>query len=422
MRRILFAITTMLFYSSLLVVTRCSFAEEPATANRPGQGATPVRVLMEIPKTIGEDKLVSLVDQQGTSHLGQVTAPGLSMASDDSSKRLREVCFLSPRTGAPFEIRAVEKVSEKPEDGFCWKKSGDDSKDLALGDKPVLRYMFPTFDQTSPETKVLTYKPFHHVFNPAGTAIITKGPGGLYTHHRGLFYGFNKVTYGDGKATDVWHCTKNAHQAHEEFINEEAGPILGRHCVAIDWHGQDGEAFAKEQREMTVYNLPGGTMIDFVSRLASAGEKVHLDGDPQHAGFHFRASQEVADKTKGDTYYLRTDGKGKLGETRNWNPKNRKDPINGECENRPWNAMSFVVGGQRYTALYMDHPDNPKPARYSERDYGRFGSYFVHDLLPGEPLVIRYRVWLQDGEMTVDEAKAMSEDFVNPPKVMVKSG
>ena len=36
------------------------------------------------------------------------------------------------------------------------------------------------------------------------------------------------------------------------------------------------------------------------------------------------------------------------------------------------------------------------------------------------PLVLNYRVWLQDGEMTLAQANALSRDFVDPPKVMVK--
>ena len=46
----------------------------------------------------------------------------------------------------------------------------------------------------------------------------------------------------------------------------------------------------------------------------------------------------------------------------------------------PWYAMSFVLDGQRYTACYFNHPDNPSPTRFSERDYGRFGGYFERDV------------------------------------------
>ena len=86
----------------------------------------------------------------------------------------------------------------------------------------------------------------------------------------------------------------------------------------------------------------------------------------------------------------------------------------------PWNAMSFVVGGKRYTAAYLDRPDNPKEARTSERTYGRFGSYFVAECDAKKPLVVDYRLWLQDGEMTKEGVEARSADFVKPPTATVK--
>jgi len=60
---------------------------------------------------------------------------------------------------------------------------------------------------------------------------------------------------------------------------------------------------------------------------------------------------------------------------------------------------------------YLDHPGNPKPARASERQYGRFGTYFATDLIPEKPLSVRYRLVIRQGEMTVEEITKLSEDF-----------
>jgi len=293
--------------------------------------------------------------------------------------------------------------------------------ELRQGDRPVFRYMHLTRDESTKQSRYETKKVFHHLYSPSGKQLLTNGPTGdvpysdevLYPHHRGLFYGFNRITFGDGKEADTWHCAKGESQQHSKFLDQEVGPGFGRHRVAINWHGRDGKVFIHEQREVTATLHPTGTVIDFVSTLESAtGGPIHLDGDPQHAGVQFRAINEVADSTADQTYYLRVDGKGKLGETRNWNHKDPNDAFNAECTNRPWNAMSFVVGGQRYTAIYLDHPDNPKPSHYSEREYGRFGSYFVYDLTPEKPLTVRYRIWLLEGETTVENCTALANDFV----------
>ena len=107
---------------------------------------------------------------------------------------------------------------------------------------------------------------------------------------------------------------------------------------------------------------------------------------------------------------------GREGETRNWDSKTR-DP---KTVNLPWHALSFVVGGQRYTCCYIDRPQNPKEARYSERDYGRFGSYFEYTLDQGKPLDLNYRIWLQEGEMAAEDVQRLANDFVEPPTATVK--
>jgi hypothetical protein len=68
----------------------------------------------------------------------------------------------------------------------------------------------------------------------------------------------------------------------------------------------------------------------------------------------------------------------------------------------------------------LNHPNNPGESRWSERDYGRFGCYFEYELTEKNPLLVRYRVWLQEGEMTVEEVDALYKAFVQPPRITVK--
>ncbi len=300
---------------------------------------------------------------------------------------------------------------------YQFKQTPHDSVTISAGDRPLLRYMHAPLNDATKEAREQTYKVFHHVFDPAdGSRLVTKGPGGQYTHHRGLYFGWNKVSYGDGKKADVWHCSGDAFQSHEKFLKQDVTADKATQAVLIHWHGPLKEVFAEEERELQISSKAGasaqGTQIDFFSTVRTKAGPIMLDGDPQHAGFHFRADNEVAEKTKAQTYYLRPDGKDEPGKTRNWDHKGR-DP---RTVNLAWNAMSFMLGEQRYTALYIDHPQNPKEARYSERDYGRFGSYFEYQLTDATPLKVKYRVWLQRGELTVEQCSKLAAEFVSTTK------
>ncbi|MGE0605811.1 MAG: DUF6807 family protein [Pirellulales bacterium] len=379
----------------------------------------PMRVQVELPKELAETGTAELIDEKGRAIIGQFTGPSLLDPVDKSDKDTvtRSLWFIVPALEAEQPLRLSGKITNDqptvdPAGSFTWKETPGEYIQLSLGGLPVLRYMHQPLDESTPAQRELTYKVFHHLFDPTGQTVLTKGAGSLYTHHRGLFYGFNKISYGDGKTADTWHCTNDAHLSHEGVLASEAGPVLGRQRLSIAWHGPGKEVFAHEERELTVYNVPGARLVEFASRLRTDVGPIKLDGDPQHAGFQFRASAEVAESTKEQTYYLRPDGRGQPGQFRNW-------PEHKEHVNLPWNGMSFVVGGQRYTALYLDRPENPKESRFSERDYGRFGSYFAYDLTEDKPLDLNYQVWVQPGELTVEEAADHAADFVARPNAEV---
>jgi hypothetical protein len=293
--------------------------------------------------------------------------------------------------------------------GFAWKDPEGEHPILNYDGKTVLEYVRPTFDPKLSEAKKdgaltnPTIKVYHHLYDQSGAVRLTNGPEGMYPHHRGIFFGFNNISY-DGKKADVWHCRNGESQRHVKTLSYEAGPKLAEQKVELTWNGQDGKVFATEEREIKI-EAADGWLIEFRSTLTTTLDKVHLDGDPQHAGFHFRANAEV-EKTKDETYFLSPDGKEETGKEVNWDPKTKKGPVN-----RPWTAMSFVVGGKRYTVVYLDHPDNPKEARQSERAYGRIGTYFEYDLTKDKPLKVKYRLWVRDGEVTAEQCAAMSKTF-----------
>jgi len=364
---------------------------------------TVVAVPVTIPAPSAGAATAILEDASGKTLQGQIASG-------------RELRFVLPElkagASAAYKVTFIREPSRLDET-FTWTDTEGNYTEASIGKRPVLRYVYKALDESSKDARTETYKIFHHLYDPKGEILVTKGPGSQFTHHRGIFFGFNKVTYGENKNCDVWHCSGDAFQSHEKFLVAEAGPVYARHRLAVAWHGVKKEVFATEERDLTVYSLPGGTLVEFVSEVTPVLAPVKLDGDPQHAGFHFRAAAEVAEKTSKQTYYLRPDGQDKFGATRNW-------PAQKGHVDLPWDAMSFVINDQRYTVAYLDRPDNPKEARFSERDYGRFGSYFQKTLEKDGKLAVRYRLWLQTGEMKGDDIARLSADFVDPPKVTVK--
>ncbi|MCB1079461.1 MAG: PmoA family protein, partial [Verrucomicrobiae bacterium] len=145
-------------------------------------------------------------------------------------------------------------------DAFSWKDTPGKYVDLSFGDRLVARYVYETIDLSTPERREETYKPFHHVYDEAGKNFITKGPGGKFTHHRGIYYGFSKTGYTDaeGKAqtVDTWHCKPGkgtdpgAHQTHAAFLEQTTDATHAVQKVRIAWHGNDGAVFANEERTL----------------------------------------------------------------------------------------------------------------------------------------------------------------------------
>ncbi|HKD36034.1 MAG TPA: DUF6807 family protein, partial [Pirellulales bacterium] len=311
------------FFLSLLLglpASSATAASVELTVHGGGHDRKDVSVMatIELPKNVHSPSSVELTLPDGKTIPAELTAVGICTGAAGSPDR-RELHFILPEIKAGETLSLKGKLnsaetSSSSASGFHWQDLPNDHFLLSNGDRPVLDYMCRPLDESSKDKRDETFKPYHHLYDPDGKILVTKGPGGLYPHHRAMFFGYNKISY-SGNTADVWHCTDGAYQSHEKLLDEEAGPVLGRHCVAIDWHGKDRVPFAHEQREMTVYSLPGGTIIDFASHLETARGKVHLDGDPQHSGFHFRAAQEVANKTSKDTIFIRTDGPAKAGDT-----------------------------------------------------------------------------------------------------------
>ncbi|WP_395744927.1 DUF6807 family protein [Prosthecobacter sp.] len=260
---------------------------------------------------------------------------------------------------AAFDIAVVEK----------------DHVDVSAGGKVVARLMTAN-DLSTPEKHHDTYKPYLHVFDPSGATKLTKGPGFNFTHHRGIFLGFSKISY-DGKPYDRWHM-KGGDQVVTKVTSGDSA-----FTAFIDWQGNTKDPILTEERHFT-FSTPAKPFylgIDMTSAIKPVSGEAEMNGDPEHAGAQFRPSEKVDTKT---TTYLF--------------PGENIDAH--KVKDLPWAAEIFTVEGKTFTVVILNHPDNPKDSATSAyRDYGRFGMFPKGKATAEAPFKLHYQWLVSEGEV-----------------------
>ena len=281
--------------------------------------------------------------------------------------------------------------------------------DVTLDGRIVARWMY-AYDNSNPERLHETYKPYLHVFNTEGTKPITKGAGGKFSHHRGIFCGW-KVNVA-GKTYDFWHimrdlrnCQKNLDKPshlmlHQEFLDRKAAADQASFTALIHWNDPAGNVLIKEARTLVFTRRPAPAIIqvDLVTRLTAVAGDAKFGGDPEHAGVQYRPANEVDAKK---TRYLFPAGVTDVKKERDL----------------PWAASRHIIEGKTYSVLHVNHPANPKGTVYSAyRDYGRFGAYPKFDVKKGGTQVLRYRFLIMQGDLpTQAMLEKESDAFAKTP-------
>ena len=397
----------------------------------------PVHAVIELPKRLTGARLeeIKVKITQLSDLLKTVSVPGQLVLNE---KEQLEVWCVIPRLEAnststwtvgvpepehpntdfgPEKAFSWQSDTDFGEKAFSWQSDDADYLDLLFDGRKVTRYMY-AYDTSSPQRVFETYKPFHHVFDAQGQNLLTNGPDGvqpyskdkiLYPHHRGIFIGWSRLEF-TGSRYDFWGMGGGVSQVHQKFLEQIAGPVLARSTALIHWNDKNGEPIIAEQRQTTVFRqsdpIRGGGLLELRTELKAVRGDVELGGDPEHAGFQYRAHNDVdsGGKEVKATYLFHNDGV---------DPKKDID--------LPWAAMSYRLNNQQYCVLHMDHPSNPRPTIYSAyRDYGRFGAFFTHTIKSGETLKLCYRVWIVGGEMpSRQQCISRYSAFVDCPQVKV---
>ncbi|MGD0091736.1 MAG: PmoA family protein, partial [Planctomycetota bacterium] len=300
-----------------------------------------------------------------------------------------------------FALHAADESA-----GFTFNDQAGQYLDVLYNGKIVGRYMY-AYDKSTPARLNETYKPYLHVFDAEGKAPITNGAGAKqYPHHRGIFVGWNKIGFG-GKTYDRWHM-KGGEQVHQKFSEQKTDKDQASFTSVINYNDEAGKPFMVEERTMTFRRAPAPAyvLVDLRTTLKATEGDVTLDGDPEHAGIHYRPAEGVNTK---ETLYVF--------------PKEDAKPH--ADFDYPWAGETYTLGGKKYSVVIMSHPDNPKKTKWSAyRDYGRFGAFPKAAIKSGEALTLKYRFLVAEGDMpAVDAIQTCCNQFTGlnepAPKTVV---
>ena len=357
---------------------------------------TPVKLAGDLAKADPQGIIVKL-----TEGAGGKSVPG-QIVDGEGGKELWWIIPSAKAEKTSLWTATLTAGKAELKETFSFRDTPGKHFDVLLNSKPVTRYMCER-DTSTDATKHNTYKVYNHVFDETGEKFLTKGPGGKFTHHRGIFIGFSR-TSANRKKYDTWHMKGNS-QIHQKIASKTAGPVLARYTALINWNEGEDKPIISEQREITVYNQGDSAilLLDFHTKLTAVSGDVVLDGDPEHAGCQYRPHDDVA-KNKSAKYMFHEEG---------IKPQKIKD--------LPWVALTYKLNDKQYHVQHLSHPSIPIGNRYSAyRDYGRFGAYFKKPIAKGETLELRYRFYVAKGDMP--DRKEMAQRytaFVTPPKAEV---
>lgn len=254
------------------------------------------------------------------------------------------------------------------------------------------------------------FKPYLHVYGVEAELLTNGGldkegkATGKFPHHRGIYIGWNQIKSDLGgnepgtKPFDLWHFNNGGKMEVQSIARTDTGRDTLGFTAVITWRGGKKDATGSdllltETRTHTLSRAGGRTQVDARFRLQAARD-LRLDGDLQHAGIHFRASDEVSGRADETAYVWEPDVPGPGGKV--------------VSKDLKWCRLVFPIGSRWYAATEFNAPSNPVE-ELSWRDYGRFGFFFKKAMAKGETLSLAYRFHIEPAEAPAMKAKLSSE-------------
>ncbi|MBN1999469.1 PmoA family protein [candidate division KSB1 bacterium] len=226
-----------------------------------------------------------------------------------------------------------------------------------------------------------------------------------HLHHRGMSWMWPTVTVA-GQQYDLWHI-KGVTQEFEKWLAKASGPVCAYIGVKNIWR-QNGRKIMDEWVWMRAFTeTDKGWALDMCLTW-QAVEKFIIEGekDKGYGGLCFRLAPRE------NTVITTPDGV--LAQDSDLTPL-------------AWADQSGIFNGsaEKTGVAIFQHAGNPAfPAGWCLRHYGFLGVSWPgltpFKFTPNEPVTLRFRIWIHDGDCQNGRTAAAYQVFHKPPSVKLK--
>jgi hypothetical protein len=330
-----------------------------------------------------------------------------------------QLSFEKQAPGAPAAPRAAPSVEgaqtrREPSSGVRVDRRGEDLEIRIDGE------LFTRYDTTTGPNKPY----FYPLVGPGGRRLTrrypiekSEGESTDHPHHRGLWF-----THGAVNGVDFWSEGATAGKTvHRHYERIESGPVYGAFRARTDWIAPDGKKVCEDVRDVRVYPLADGRLMDVDVTIRATNGPVVL-GDTKEGAFGVRVADSM--RVRGGGGHIETSAGKKDGDA--WGKR------------AEWVDTYGPVDGATVGIALMDHPQNLRhPTWWHARDYGLFAAnpFGIHDFEASQPagagdhtipaggaLTLRYRLYLHRGSTSEARVAEVWAAYADPPTVEVLSG
>ncbi len=293
---------------------------------------------------------------------------------------------------------------------------------LSRDGKTILRYQTKTVMPPKGVDSAYQKSGFiHPLWSPSGEILTRIQPPDHY-HHYGIWSPWTKTHIGD-REVDFWNLAKKLGTVRFAGISEITEGVVYCEFIIkqehIDFGAKEGKQIAiNENLTVRAWNIGNDAwMIDYITEQSTPlDEGILLDAYRYGGGLGFRATERW---TNENCTVLTSEG------------KTRK---NADGTKARWCRIEGESSSGRSGIVFMDYPKNrefPEPMRVWPLNSNNNRGDMFFEFCPirhkawgfekGEKQKLKYRLFIFDGSLTINEAEELWQAFAHPPTIVIKN-